>query len=137
MSDVKNVPEEVVTWTGGDGRAYTYGKALKRNCASRLCGKPFDWDGNDYKTHCVNCYLKLAKKCTKCGVNNIKIGAPVYQKVCTACFVAVKALSYKTCPTCPPSRANHLRCPLDKDQCKECELRLAPVDPVVMAEELS
>lgn len=129
MADAK-VAQEVVSWVGADGRNYSYGKALKRTCANRVCAKSFEWDGNEYKTHCVDCYLKLARTCVACKRNKLKLNAPFFQKVCTTCFVLAKQQSYKVCPTCPPHRASHLRCPLNKEQCKECEVRLAPVSPV-------
>lgn len=123
MSDEKasngDAPE---VWVGADGNSYSYGKAKKRACVA--CRKNFDWDGTPYKTHCMECYEKNVRKCEACKVNNLKIDAKHWERVCTSCWLATKSKSYKTCPTCPPALAMHLRCPLNKNCCATCEARL-------------
>jgi hypothetical protein len=119
-------------WTGGDGCTYTYGKVVKKPCAA--CRKDFEWDGNKYKTKCKPCFVKTVRVCTACKKKNLKADAPSYQMICTTCWLAQKALTHKVCPRCPPDRATHLRCLLDKEMCSECELRCTPVIPSVEQE---
>jgi len=136
MSDEKSMIEDGM-WVGSDGCTYTYGKAPKRRCVD--CRKEFVWDGNDYKTRCKTCYVKVVRVCAACGVNNLKADALPYQKVCTPCWLVQKGKKYKTCPTCPPSRALHLRCLIDKDCCSECAVRCVaapvPMEPVANEQE--
>jgi hypothetical protein len=120
MSEAKSLIVDGA-WTGADGCTYTYGKVPKRKCVT--CRAEYDWDGNKYKTRCKPCYVKVVRVCTACKQNNLKADAPSYQNVCTDCWLAKKSRTHKTCPTCPPDRANHLRCPMGKDQCPECEVR--------------
>lgn len=117
--------QELTTWTDADGGRCSYGPVTKRVCTK--CRESFDWDGTEYKRVCRDCFKKNVRTCVACKVNNLKIDAKAYEKVCTSCFLAKKALTYGTCPTCPPSRSKHLRRPLDKDVCNECALRLVRV----------
>ncbi len=131
MSDAKMEPAagDAVLWNGSDGGVYTYGKALDRTCVR--CRKSFPWDGQKFKTHCPGCYGKHVRKCQNAEcTNNLAIEAPPYQRVCTSCWLTAKAKKYKQCPRCPPERATHLRCPLDKECCAECEVRAVPMIPV-------
>jgi hypothetical protein len=113
---------EMTEWVGADGELCSYGPMKKRAC--NRCRKMFDWDGNDYKKACPECYKKNVRKCAACKVNNLRLDAKPFETVCVACFTAKKSQTHGTCPTCPPARANHLRRPLEKDRCVECESRL-------------
>ncbi len=128
MSEVRSFVDEGV-WAGADGVVYTYGKAQEKSCKS--CRKTFPWDGNKYKNHCVPCYKKIVRTCSACKVNKLKADAPAYQHVCTSCWLTEKAKRFKACPRCPPSRATHLRCPLDAECCPECAIRCQPLPPIV------
>lgn len=120
MSEGKSFVVDGV-WSGSDGATYTYGKAPLRKCVT--CRGDYEWDGNIYKTRCKPCYIRLVRVCASCKMNNLKADAPHYQKVCTDCWLAKRAKHFGTCPRCPPERAQHLRRPLSKACCSECEVR--------------
>lgn len=125
MADGKDV-EQTDEWMAADGNMYSYGKVVKRRCVA--CPESFDWDGVPYKNHCFKCYTKKVRKCGVCHVNNLKIDAKPTDMACTSCWLASRAKTHKTCPTCPPHLAHHLRCPLNKDCCAQCEARLVSVE---------
>lgn len=122
MSQAASVVDEGdLVWTGADGNNYTYGKSPKKKCTR--CPATFDWDGSEFKTMCKRCYGYAVRKCVGCKVANLKINAPLYQTLCTTCFIEKKQRTHKMCPRCPPDRQTHLRCPIGKDCCPECETR--------------
>ena len=126
MSELKSQMENE-SWTDNLGRTVSYEHAIRRKCT--LCGKMFDWDGSEYKTSCLDCFKSKSRKCASCPAL-IPPSAGSWQTNCVTCYVSSKrARGFKTCPTCPPARASHLRCPADKSQCKECETRLRVVVP--------
>jgi hypothetical protein len=129
-SEVKAADLESVSWEGADGQCYTYGKAPKRQCAK--CPETFDWDGSKYKSLCKRCYVLNVRKCVKCKTANLKINAPLYQTMCTDCFIEKKHKTHVPCPRCPPERRNHLRCPIGKECCPECETRGVSALPQVL-----
>lgn len=88
----------------------------------------FAWDGSEYKTVCMDCYKLLVRKCVQCKVSNLPIGAPKWQTTCLDCYLEKKRARYDTCPTCPPAYAKYLRRPVNEPCCKECKLRLTPVN---------
>jgi hypothetical protein len=122
------VPEVKAGWVAADGNTYVYSPPVTRACVG--CRRQFEWDGSEYKQHCLECYKKLARKCTICQVNNVKVGAPKWCVMCTPCFLQKKSSNFGTCGMCPPDRANHLRRPLNKPACPECMLRLVSVSPL-------
>lgn len=105
----------------------------QRKCAAPYCDeRVIYYPGQEYKTHCLNCYKKNVRKCATCQVGNLKIDAPSWQKQCVSCFIQGRKQKYDTCPRCPPERAHHLRRPLDQPMCNECaELYLDQSPPVV------
>lgn len=112
-------------WTDSTGRLVSYEHAQRRKCV--VCGEMFDWDGAEFKVSCLQCFMNKSRKCASCpGI--IPPSAPSWQTNCITCYVDRKrARGFKTCPTCPPSRATHLRCPAHKSQCQDCETRLRVV----------
>lgn len=123
-----------------------YGAGLgfdTRKCQTPQCPNRFaNFMDNDYKTLCVDCYRKLARKCNVCKVNNLRIGAPAWQVACTSCFVNKKREGgWLPCPTCPPEYMNHLRRRPNEPMCGACaddrikqfaRLATPPVDSVSM-----
>ena len=130
MTDLKleNGVENGV-WQGADGVGYRYGPSPVRTCKEPTCRKNFNWDGSDYKVYCPECFQKKVRKCIGCKINNLAVDAPSWSTLCTDCFVKRKSVTHGTCPTCPPSRAHHMRRPLAKAHCAECEQRLRPFLP--------
>jgi len=78
------------------------------------------FQGQEYKTLCINCYKVKVKKCAKCKVNNLRVGAPDWQNMCVACFKENREGKYGTCPLCPPERSTHLRRPIGQTMCNAC-----------------
>lgn len=129
MSEIKDnsvslvVGADSMTWMGYDGNVYSYTLAPPQRVCTN-CRLKFEWDGSEFKTLCLPCYGANARKCLKCKINNLKIGAPSWQVLCTDCYIAKKGTTFGTCPTCPPERATHLRRPLNAATCPECNVRL-------------
>jgi len=90
---------------------------LYREC--KRCFQSFEWDGEEFKTLCPDCYTAIARPCATCD-RNIRIDAPSYAKTCARCWIARREHTHTTCPTCPPEKANHLRKPYDMPACKDC-----------------
>jgi len=91
-----------------------------RQCA--VCKKPYDWDGNTFKVHCLECYRILAKPCCIPGCSRrIPVGSPAWKTTCSQCYLTKRSNTHGRCPTCPPERSYKLSRPLDKSQCPGCE----------------
>lgn len=101
--------------TSGDG----FPAAIQyRQC--RRCNQNFEWDGEEYKTHCTPCFGDVVRSCRQCG-KNIPLASPKWVHQCLDCYKAKKALNFGTCPTCPPDVAHHLRRKLDEPCCTRCK----------------
>lgn len=96
------------------------------------CRKDFDWDGSMYKTHCLDCYKILAKKCS-CG-RSIGITADKWKKDCAQCYMQKRNATHGHCPLCPEEVRHKLTRPLNKDCCGTCDAKrrgqMVPMTPV-------
>lgn len=92
-----------------------------KKCSNQACQNVFADFGDQYKTLCMECYKIRVRKCQSCSVNNLRVDAPAWVKVCTSCFIENKQKKgYGTCPMCPPERMHHHRRPMNQPYCNDC-----------------
>jgi hypothetical protein len=90
-----------------------------RDCTH--CGKKFPWYGQENVTLCTDCFKLQARKCEKCHLASLPVGAPAWRKVCGGCYKDYKqSKGYLPCPRCPPERATHLRRAPNEPCCRMC-----------------
>jgi len=83
------------------------------------CQKLFDNKGDQWKTHCFDCYMTQRRQCTTCD-GFLRLDAKPFAKTCGKCYVKKMQKTHGTCPFCPKERATHLRRPLMDPACPEC-----------------
>lgn len=77
------------------------------------CPEIVDATDKPWIVACYNCYQCNVRKCP-CG-RNLKLGAQSYQVECTQCWLAKRAVTHTTCPTCPETRSSFLSVRLGKE----------------------
>ena len=105
----------VVEYKAADGQTVCVEKL--REC--ERCRQEFAWDGQEYKTHCENCYKSVTRPCMSCA-GNLKPGSPKWMRVCTSCYLEKKKATHGTCDFCPEERRQYLSRKLSRPACDAC-----------------